>query len=273
MTCTTPVKVYIGLDEPMAVPCGRCRSCRIHRVKEWTYRLMSELPYHKAAFFATLTYDEENCPINLCYRDVQLFWKRYRKVLNEKVKYYVCGEYGDQTGRPHYHAIIFGYWPKDAKYNNFTRDYGSQELSDCWSNGSVRFGEVTTASARYVAGYINKKLRYQGDYDGQTPPFCRMSKGIGLQHLQEHSAQYLSQLYVEIDGFMAALPRYYKKKLDIPTEVLYGKYKEQLEYIDECYRRRGLPPEKTYSDYQAKRKNKAAELEWFASHDVSRETS
>jgi len=49
---------------------------------------------------------------SLIKRDVQLFVKRLRKDQDArglaKIRYYLVGEYGDQTKRPHYHAAIFG---------------------------------------------------------------------------------------------------------------------------------------------------------------------
>ena len=42
--------------------------------------------------------------------------KRLRKKLHPlKIRFFHCGEYGDKTRRPHYHALIFGYSFPDRK--------------------------------------------------------------------------------------------------------------------------------------------------------------
>ena len=65
---------------------------------------------HPHNAYITLTYNDDHLPANgsLQPRDLQLFWKRLRKARTPGIRYYACGEYGDQTARPHYHAIIFG---------------------------------------------------------------------------------------------------------------------------------------------------------------------
>jgi hypothetical protein len=40
----------------------------------------------------------------------QKFMKRLRdRIKPLKIRFFHCGEYGDLTRRPHYHALIFGY--------------------------------------------------------------------------------------------------------------------------------------------------------------------
>ena len=48
----------------------------------------------------------KNNPIILKKSDFQKFIKRLRK--DYDIKYFACGEYGDKTLRPHFHAILFG---------------------------------------------------------------------------------------------------------------------------------------------------------------------
>lgn len=69
---------------------------------------MAELEYFDyKGCFVTFTYNEENLPPNRSLRrkDMTDYWKRLRKSLEgtgKKIKYYMCGEYGDQFERPHY---------------------------------------------------------------------------------------------------------------------------------------------------------------------------
>lgn len=141
------------------VPCGRCHACRKERSKAWALRLMLESLYYRDSIFLTLTYDDlhiplvhngDKCPYSLKKDDLQRFWKRLRKDLDyqgRKIKYYAVGEYGDETFRPHYHAIVFG-----------LSKYDEELIKDNWSNGLVDVGNVDMASCNYVAGYIQKKL-------------------------------------------------------------------------------------------------------------------
>jgi hypothetical protein len=38
-----------------------------------------------------------------------------KKISPLKIRFFHCGEYGDKTRRPHYHALIFGYGFPDKK--------------------------------------------------------------------------------------------------------------------------------------------------------------
>ena len=143
MKCTNT----LTLADIGTVPCGRCMACRINRTQEWAVRIMHELDYWDTATFLTLTYDDAHMTSDngLCKRDFQLFVKRLRKDLEPlKIKYYACGEYGELTKRPHYHAVLFGVSPSSKLYK------------DNWMLGFVRAGNLTYQSAAYVTGYIQR---------------------------------------------------------------------------------------------------------------------
>ena len=99
------------------LPCGQCIGCRLERSRQWAVRCMYEASLHTCNSFLTLTYDDDHIrwsPVTgeqtLYKRDLQLFMKRLRKHLEPlKVRFFACGEYGDNTYRPHYHVILFGY--------------------------------------------------------------------------------------------------------------------------------------------------------------------
>ena len=117
--CLTPIylkkeKIIQKLKDSyhmQQVPCGRCIECLKLRVNSWYVRINEELKISSSAYFVTLTYEHE--PITpdgeptLDYRDIQLFMKRLRKCQDEKIRYFIVGEYGSKTGRPHYHALLF----------------------------------------------------------------------------------------------------------------------------------------------------------------------
>lgn len=87
--------------------------------------------------------------------------KRLRKNTGCPIRYFVCGEYGDTNGRPHYHAIIFGYdWPDKRRHSSGSRGdalYTSKKLDEQWSHGACYIGNVSPDSCGYVARYVMKK--------------------------------------------------------------------------------------------------------------------
>ena len=94
-------------DEPqyVLVNCRKCLECRQSRAKEWALRCVMEAKQYDKNCFITLTY--EKSPVWLNKRDWQLFMKKFRKaVYPQKVKFFMCGEYGTKQYRPHYHAIL-----------------------------------------------------------------------------------------------------------------------------------------------------------------------
>jgi hypothetical protein len=118
---------------------------------------------HDQNMFVTLTYDEEHLPLDqgLNHEHFQKFMKRLRKYAwryhdGKKISYYMCGEYGDKFGRPHYHAIIFGLEMPDVK--KYGKLYNSEILQNIWGMGYTSIGTVTLESAAYVARYIMKKI-------------------------------------------------------------------------------------------------------------------
>ena len=118
MQCLTPFPVrnkHKDINDQnlvINVPCGKCIPCRKRRASHWSFRIMEESKISSSACFLTLTYEEapytQNGFPTLVKKDYQNFLKRLRKLApNKKLKYFACGEYGTQTQRPHYHAIIF----------------------------------------------------------------------------------------------------------------------------------------------------------------------
>ena len=112
------------------IPCGKCIGCRLDYTRDWANRMMLEASYHEQNYFITLTYDDTHVPksyyacpetgealpsLTLSKRDIQLFLKRLRKLTGQSFRYYLCGEYGSNTHRPHYHLIVFGLNLDDLK--------------------------------------------------------------------------------------------------------------------------------------------------------------
>lgn len=166
------------VDKPMKLPCGQCTGCRLEYSRQWAIRCVHESQMHDENCFITLTYDGDHLPDSrsLELRDFQLFMKRLRKRSGVRIRFFHCGEYGDQNGRPHYHALLFGYDFADKvlyKERDGVRLYVSALLSELWPCGFSSVGDVTFESAAYVARYVLKKVRGQGPFsrvmiDGDT---------------------------------------------------------------------------------------------------------
>jgi len=204
------------------VPCGKCLECLKARVNSWFVRIQNEKDSATSAYFVTLTYDDCNLSYsdngNMClnYRDTQLFWKALRDINGKstKIKYFLVGEYGSKTYRPHYHAIVFNVTDPDF----FTK---------AWKYGNVHVGKVSPASTYYTLKYAlkrAKKIHKKDPFDDRTIEKALMSKGIGLNFLTEDMVAYykedVSRPVTMIGNKKLPLPRYYRDKLFTDKEKL-----------------------------------------------------
>lgn len=239
MKCLSPILISgkagtvfkTHLSSNIYVPCGQCIACRLNYGKLWSIRMMEELKKHDKACFVTLTYSDDTRPADnmLRKRDLQLFFKRLRK--ERKVRYFACGEYGDQFGHCHFHSIIYGVSPDEHDL-----------IEKHWQQGFVKLGTVTEDSCAYVAKYMTKKLRGRAlDEKLKQDPnykneFVLMSRrpGIGAD-LSPAMIQYLKDngIYWR-KGVMSGLPRYWKDKFDIEKTVCEAQdYDELKNYLTE----------------------------------------
>jgi hypothetical protein len=196
-------------------PCGKCVVCTRRKARQWSFRLEQEYKNSECASFVTLTYNDDSLPINedLTYPElykphVSQFMKRLRRQ-NEyhhnlgKMTYYAVGEYGGQTQRPHYHAIIFNSHPNL-----------NHKLHDIWKKGNVHVDAVTKNSISYVTGYVIKRDVEKSKELGRQPEFSLMSKGLGKSYLQNAKYHLQNETFmVPYDGGEIALPNYYKRKI------------------------------------------------------------
>lgn len=187
------------------VPCGKCLGCRIDYSREWANRMIIELQDNPNAMFVTLTYRNADLPRTdegvptLVKRDIQLFLKRLRKHFSDRrIRFYIAGEYGPKTLRPHYHGILYGLSLADFSdlrqfgYNDLKDPYfTSPTFEKIWSNGFVMMSCVTHKTCAYVARYVLKKQSAQGIQtysDGRLQEFslCSRKPGIGLLHAEDY---------------------------------------------------------------------------------------
>jgi len=213
----------------MSLACGQCRGCRLERSRQWAVRCVHEASLYEDNCFITLTYDRDNLPADLSLNKVhfQLFMKRLRRFFGDRrIRFYHCGEYGGETLRPHYHALLFNLdfddkvvW-KEERGNVY---YRSECLEERWGHGMCLIGEVTFESAAYVARYIMKKVNgakardkyLRCDDDGVasfvSPEYTTMSRntGIGRGWLDEFGAEVFPSDEVIVNGHSCPPPRYY----------------------------------------------------------------
>lgn len=215
----------------VTVPCGKCVDCRLSYARDWSVRCMHELQTSEfGGCFVTLTYDDAHLPADhsLHYEDFQLFMHKLRNRY-PRVRFFMCGEYGDGFGRPHFHAILFNVVFPDLVFHKVegrVRLYRSDELARIWANGFVTVGAVTRHSASYVARYSLKKITgsaagsaYQfvipetGEVVDREPPFSGQSlkPGIGFDWFMKYHSDVFPVDNVVVDGKRFPVPRYYRK--------------------------------------------------------------
>ncbi len=242
----------LSMGLTMTVPCGQCTGCRLERSRQWAVRCMHEASLHADNCFVTLTYCDEAMPKfgSLVKADFQKFVKRMRKRFS--FRYFHCGEYGEETRRPHYHALLFGFdfpdkvpWRKSKGFDIWR----SPILEDLWPNGNSEIGSVTFESAAYVARYCVKtlqNLRFRvGDREGYlealdreysrldeetgelvlvAPEYVTMSRrpGIGNGWFEKFGAEVYPSDEVIVRGKSCKPPRFYDKLLAAasPEEAL-----------------------------------------------------
>ncbi|WGL31384.1 replication initiator protein [Dipodfec virus UOA04_Rod_999] len=163
----------------------------LRRRSQWKKRLLAEWKYNPGStFFVTLTYEDSHVPVvfdehdvplhyTTSKRDVQLFWKRVRKNYSDEIgslRYFIVSEFGDDLGRPHYHALIF-------TENVVTIDKMKSVILECWHNGYIIDVQYLKSKGGigYVVDYIQKNTSSSGT-------FALMSRrpGIGYRYIEKH---------------------------------------------------------------------------------------
>lgn len=203
----------------------------------------------------TLTYNDDHLPPDrgLHYDDLQRFMKRLRKrfrgsdyvvldpeqpdVLDNPIRHYGCGEYGDNFGRPHFHILLFNFDFADKRFYKFSKTghplYRSEILEDLWSEKGkpIGFADIASVSfemAAYVARYCMKKYtnpdsrkehdHYDwfdpatGEFFSRAPERSIMSKrsgGIGKPWLIKYQTDVYPSDSVVMQGQVMRPPKYY----------------------------------------------------------------
>lgn len=224
MLCLSPMSLPrpkgLGSIDRITVPCGKCYPCLANKRNQWAFRIQQQLKNAVSAYFITLTYDNDHTKGNLSKYDIQCFLKRLRKdwALND-LKYYLIGEYGPTTFRPHYHGIFFNL-PKNPE----------NKLISSWKNGFVHVGQVTPASIKYATKYMITKEQAP---DGLYKPFMLVSKGMGLGYVEKHKKWHIDteRFYCPDGSRKVPLSRYYRDKIFNKQEIHLNKLRNEVKRI------------------------------------------
>lgn len=240
----------------MAVGCGKCVLCRAKKAKEWSTRAMCEAQCSiSRPFFITLTYNDLNLPSEgVVKKHVQNFMKRLRinieriTLAPSNIRYFLCAEYGKNTKRPHYHALIYNVPPqletdfphivqKSWSYNvsriaaanlpNTLDEYGRYVYKHFdgkrWYSlfGYTRTSVITKGRVDYCMKYMKKDAIIP---EGKNDVFFLSSRrgGLGQPWLDKYILEYRKNpqfCNIEIkdiwsgETFSGSIPRYFMDKI------------------------------------------------------------
>lgn len=239
-----PMIIRFNDIERVFIPCGKCLQCLTKRSKCWTLRLTTEYIKYKNNCVLTLTYNNDNLPADslINYRDVQLFLKRLRKKLGKehKIKFACCSEYGSLRLRPHYHVIIFNWFPEDVNLlypykvtNKRSKLYKSKVCDDLWNKGFVDVGLVDYHTARYITQYCVKKNIHKDFIAYSEKNKIKREKltcsvGTGYEYFIKNCEVIFNNLYCRLGGLAYPIPKYFKNKCKDMFPELYEIYKDKV---------------------------------------------
>lgn len=209
--------VYRNLD----LGCGRCIGCTLRRSAHWSVRCYHESLQYSSNCFITLTFDNDHLDPqgSLVKSDFQNFMKRLRVNTGASIRYYHCGEYGAQKGRPHHHACLFGYDFSDRQFWRYSQSgfplYRSSILDAAWQDrGLATINDLHYDSVAYCTGYIVKKVfgrAAESHYGSRLPEYNTMSRkpGLGRAWIDRYLSDVYPADFVVINGRKLGAPKYY----------------------------------------------------------------
>lgn len=183
--------------------------------EKWRYKPNKPIRYFSSGEYGTTC---KNCGIG-----------------EKRHKYEGCGEWKPGLGRPHYHALIFGYDFPDkefwTKQKNGEILFRSKLLEELWTKGHSTIGYATFQSAAYVARYVVKKRKGGTDEENEEhykrvdkdtgeihqlePEFCLMSRnpGLGTSWFKKYKSD-TDKDYITVNGKKMSLPKFYDAMLE-----------------------------------------------------------
>lgn len=177
--CDSPVRIervergYPGqrpVGYEMWVPCRRCQKCLQIKSFLWSDRAQLEIALSPRTWMVTLTFaphhlagiliEARKLTDDWCdprqkvkaieraaYAHVARYFKRVRKRTGLRFRYMATAEYGEESGRLHYHVLV----------HELEGPLTQRVLDACWrSHTHVRLVRDGYRAARYVAKYLTK---------------------------------------------------------------------------------------------------------------------
>lgn len=182
--CVSPSLLPSGV----LVGCRICWQCRQNRVNNWVGRNIAETETATVSYAVTFTYGrswdgraDHLRSVLLTYSDIQKMLKRMRKA-GLIVRYIICGEYGSDFGRAHWHGVFhfYGRGPEtwEGRHLNWSEDqwntvggihvpeWSSYDENGEWAGflGHVHIKKASYAHVRYALKYL---LKNTGDDKSQ----------------------------------------------------------------------------------------------------------
>ncbi len=251
----------------------------------WAMRITHESCLYENNAWVTFTYrSEKECSTkefrkgyfvpddySLNYHHFRDFIKRLRRHFPQTIRYFHCGEYGEENLRPHYHACLFNVCFDDQiveQQSEGITTYSSPTLSKLWRYGFCTIGELNFETAAYTAGYILKKITgeqanetyLRNDQNGEAiwvkPPYITMSlkPGIGEKFYGKYKRDFFPSDESPIPGMgiINKVPRYYQKILEKQNLVLLQDIKKTRS-IYFAKHREDFTPERLMDKYKCAR--------------------
>ncbi len=305
MPCFTPLQGYkdpatggltfkkTGTAQKMQVACNQCLGCRIdHRVM-WAIRIVHESYLHlddQGNSWLTLTYRSPSECTEQQLKDGHYVDKHYqlrpshvskfiralrKQNPDHKIRYFYCGEYGDENQRPHYHVCLFNHSFKDQqlyKDDEGFYTYTSPSLDKVWPYGFSTIAELNFNTASYTAGYCFKKITgkrardhyLRCDENGEAfwllPEYIRMSTGrkkpcgLGAKFYEKYKSDIFPRDSTPVPGHgsVQLVPRYYEQILQNSDPATHELVKELRQTFLKAHKQ-DFTPERLRDKYKCAR--------------------
>lgn len=213
------------IADPIPLPCGHCLGCRMDTAKQWKIRISHEAQkYPGKTFFVTLTYDEWHLPLMangqpfLQKSDIDGFLDRLarpgkrRDKVKRPFKFFLCGEYGTEGQRPHWHMILMANWLDDLVPYEF-QAYHSQVIQEAWPYGLHQVKVCEPNMIAYTVGYCEKKQVDPHWDDYPIKPFTMKSRNLGIDYVPKLCGSPDRKVYGDFGSMhYAAIPTAYLRK-------------------------------------------------------------
>ena len=222
-------RIYLKKQD-ITVNCGKCLNCKQNKKREYSIRAVQDFAEKKNIYFATLTYNNENAiatkdGLTISKTHAKNYIKRVRQQMrrdgiNEKLSYFMSGEYGAQTQRPHYHITV----GTDYRLGGI--------LKEKWKYGDVKIEKGTNASVFYTVGYSDKKMGvddWKYNNTSLVSPFHKFKQGIGKNWIDKNKDKITKDnYYLNTNYGKMALPQYYKDRLYKVHETITDKDRQEI---------------------------------------------